>query len=148
MEIFSKVIGFVIFIMALGGLYYLMKGKGRVLTTGSWRDLEQNFRVDSMPSVHVNTSAMIGSGRYRDTFKVALADEGVYMEIPALLKGNQKPVLIPYNEFILPDTNRTVSFGFFTYTQFIIRGQSVCLAPDIAKKIISRKNQPAPPLPS
>lgn len=140
MEILTKLIGFIFFFAAVIGVYYLVKGKGRVLHLGSWSNLERDFGTDrKMPANYFVTSAMIGSGRYRGTFKVSLGEDGVYLDTPSIAKIGSKILLIPYHEFTLPVSNQTVSWGFQTLTQLIVRGQSVCLSPDIAKKILDRK---------
>ena len=139
MENLGKLIGFVIFIAAAVGIYFLVRGKGRRENLGAWSTLEQHFRVEAMPALYTTTSGLIGLGEYRNTLQLALDSAGVYLNLPALTRTGSHPLLIPYGEFKQSAQNPTVSRGAFNYTQFLVRGQSVCLDPDDAKKILARQ---------
>ncbi len=139
MEVANKTFGFVCFFAVVMGAFYSFISKGRVLSLGTWANLEKQFGTPTMPDRYIITSAKIGLGEYRDTFKVALADEGAYLDTPWLFKFDSKPLLIPYKEFTVLESKQTIGV-FNKYTQFMVRGQRVCLAPDIAQKIISRKD--------
>ena len=143
MDIIGKFLGYAIFIAAAVGLYFLLKSKGRVEGIGTWSALEEQFRAEQMPTTYTTTSGMVGQGHYRNTLQMALDSVGVYLNLPGLFRSGSKPVHIPYGEFTVSQTNPTVSYGVYQYTQFIVRGQSVALDQDDAKKILARK-QPNP----
>lgn len=139
MDIIGKLLGFAIFIAGAVGIYFLLKGKGRLERPNTWSALEQPFGVEQMPTAYTTTSGMIGLGHYRNTLQMAMDATGVYLNLPGLFRSGSKPIHIPYGEFTVSANNPTVSRGFYTYTQFIVRGQSIALDQDDAKKILARK---------
>lgn len=139
MDVIGKLLGFAVFIAGAVGIYFLLKSKGRMENTGTWAALEQPFRVEQMPTTYTTTSGMIGLGHYRNTLQMAMDATGVFLNLPGLFRSGSKPVHIPYGEFTVSETNPTVNYGFYQYTQFMVRGQSIALDQDDAKKILARK---------
>ena len=139
MKMAGMLIGWVLFIVAAAGLYFLMKGKGRLRSLKSWDSLRVVYRTDSMPARYELASGIVGSARYRNTLHIALTHEGAYLAPGVGI--NKKPVLIPYSAFVTEPGNERVSWGFYTYAHFIVQGVDVALDDSVAQKIVARQNE-------
>ncbi|MEZ0542077.1 hypothetical protein [Fibrella arboris] len=139
METFGKLIGFAIFSIGVLGIYFLMSGRGRLDKLGTWSALEKSFRIDAMPASHTYTSGLIGFFTFTDTLKIAFDATGIFLDVPDFFRFGSKPLHIPYSALTVSTKNPTLTFGFRTYTQFIVANQSVCIEQAEAQKILARQ---------
>lgn len=140
MKMTGTLIGWAIFLLVVAGLYYVMKGTGRMKSLRSWGSLREIYGTNAMPDLYDLSSGMIGQYHYRNTLRVALRSEGVYLTPGVGI--NKQPVLIPYSAFTIDQSNRQISWGPYTYTYFAIQGVDVALDATLAQKIIRRHDQP------
>lgn len=141
----GQFIGWIISIVAFVGIGYFIvnRNSGQQKSLLGWNDLNQAFAAKQMPDLYDLTSGTIGMAWYRNTLRIAFADNGVYL-MPGI-GLNRRPQLIPYQEFVIDTDSPYLSQGISRYVHFLVNDVDIALDKEPASRILAHNNQQLPP---